>query len=306
MRRFVAALLLAAASAEEEVRIYFGCGCFWHVQHELIKGESTILGRTASCYQSLTGYAGGTQLNAKGHTCYGDYTGLGHTEVVGLSVPNSSVAAFGAEFWKLFVGQDRVDTMDRGPAYRAAIGVPGGMASELVAVINRSQASRAARDGWWFRLEAGEGNDPDTLGKPLVWVYDTNKYPFYQAERYHQFHDDFLPGGDYDATYNQLYSLFDSEERMKATSCPKECVNNYLGVQCIDNKASVPSPAPSTPPTTVGSQDQAIAASPLTSPSPTTSGSKDDQPRNTSRPVSGTPSQCVLLVKLLLVAKLFF
>lgn len=37
-----------------------------------------------------------------------------------------------------------------------------------------------------FKLEAGKGNDPDTFGKKLIYVYDSNKFPFYQAEVYHQ------------------------------------------------------------------------------------------------------------------------
>ena len=39
-----------------------------------------------------------------------------------------------------------------------------------------------------FKLQAGKGSDPDTLGRQLVYVYDTKDFPFYQAEIYHQFH----------------------------------------------------------------------------------------------------------------------
>ena len=39
-------LLKAAASEEEElIDVYFGCGCFWHVQHEFVEAERKILGR---------------------------------------------------------------------------------------------------------------------------------------------------------------------------------------------------------------------------------------------------------------------
>ena len=31
-------------------------------------------------------------------------------------------------------------------------------------------------------LVDGRGNDPDTLGKRLVYVMDSRKFPFYQAE----------------------------------------------------------------------------------------------------------------------------
>ena len=62
-------------------------------------------------------------------------------------------------------GIDRVDIMDIGPEYRAAIGVPGGFSSEYLQVVNESQSGRAGRYGFWFELKEGAGNDPDTLGQ---------------------------------------------------------------------------------------------------------------------------------------------
>eukprot|EP00913_Durusdinium_trenchii_P012229 g11483.t1 len=126
--------------------------------------------------------------------------------------------------------------MDIGPEYRAAIGVPGGFGSELMDVVNASQAGvgfggslqwagadrRAARDGWWFELKAGQGDDPDTLGKALVWVYDTATYPFIQAEVYHQFHDDFLPGGNYPQSYNAHVTTLLEDGRIVHTGCPRD------------------------------------------------------------------------------------
>ena len=32
----------------------------------------------------------------------------------------------------------------------------------------------------------GRGNDPDTSGKRAVFVYDSDKFPFYAGEVYHQ------------------------------------------------------------------------------------------------------------------------
>ncbi|CAE7866296.1 CYP65 [Symbiodinium microadriaticum] len=216
-------LALRAASAQDEsVFVYFGSGCFWHVQHAFIEAEANILGRNASTYTSLTGYAGGNSVNADGKACYNDYAQLGHTEVVGLSIPLSTLPDFGAVFWSLFVGKDRVDVMDIGADYRAAIGVPGGISSSLLQTVNASQASRAQRDGWWFELRAGNGDDPDTLGKALVWVYDTALYPFYQAEVYHQFHDDFLPGGNYPQEYNDLVHDLRDDGRLTSTGCPRD------------------------------------------------------------------------------------
>ena len=41
-------------------------------------------------------------------------------------------------------------------------------------------ALQAAQDGnveQPFELKDGKGSDADTLGKPLVWVYDTKDFP---------------------------------------------------------------------------------------------------------------------------------
>ena len=43
----------------------------------------------------------------------------------------------------------------------------------------RVEAAGKARG---MTLVEGKGNDPDTLGKRLVYVMDSNVFPFYQAE----------------------------------------------------------------------------------------------------------------------------
>merc|ERR1719203_178106 len=106
--------------------------------------------------------------------------------------------------------------MDVGPGYRAALGLPGGMGSALLHQINASQAGHVSQI---FRLEEGQGNDRDTLGEALVWVYDSNEFPFYQAEVYHQFHDDFMPGGNYPASYNSLKTDVLQACRIQPTGC---------------------------------------------------------------------------------------
>ena len=84
--------------------MYFGVGCYWHVQHEFTEAEKNILGRTSKDFTALTGYAGGTKVEeGKGldgetipKVCYhntlskADYGRLGHAEVVSLKVPPSS------------------------------------------------------------------------------------------------------------------------------------------------------------------------------------------------------------------------
>ena len=60
----------AAKAAEEDVEVYFGCGCFWHVQHEFVEAERTILGRGDMDLTAYTGYGGGTGGSDKGKVCY--------------------------------------------------------------------------------------------------------------------------------------------------------------------------------------------------------------------------------------------
>mmetsp|Transcript_25822 Transcript_25822/g.56625 ORF Transcript_25822/g.56625 Transcript_25822/m.56625 type:complete len:297 (+) Transcript_25822:69-959(+) len=199
--------------AEECVEVYFGSGCFWHVQHEFIHAEETILGRSSDSYTSLSGYAGGTGVAAP-QACYGNYEQLGHTEVVRVLIPVSKLSAFADVFWGLFVNYDRVDTMDIGADYRAAIGIAGGMNSP------HFQHLRPADTTW--ELRTGEGNDADTLGSPLVWVYDIASYPFHQAEVYHQFHDDFMAGGQYPQSYNDYQGVLLGDCRMRPTGCNRD------------------------------------------------------------------------------------
>jgi hypothetical protein len=41
-------------------------------------------------------------------------------------------------------------------------------------------------------LTEGRGDDPDTLGRREVFIMDTERFPFQQAEIYHQFHGNLL------------------------------------------------------------------------------------------------------------------
>jgi peptide methionine sulfoxide reductase MsrA len=51
-----------SANAQDDVSLYFGIGCFWHVQHEFVEAERRILDRGDSDISSYAGYAGGTRL----------------------------------------------------------------------------------------------------------------------------------------------------------------------------------------------------------------------------------------------------
>ncbi len=192
------------ALADELVDVYFGCGCFWHVQHEFVEAERKILGRKDKELTSRAGYAGGT--NGKVQPCYhnlqgkNDYGKLGHAEVVGMKIPASKYEDFAREYFRL-LGPDgsRPDQFgDRGPEYRNLIGVPGGKESPFI----QSLLSATKKEGDKVDFAKGKGNDADL--KALVWIMDSNEHPFWRGETYHQFHDGFARGENYADAYNSL------------------------------------------------------------------------------------------------------
>ena len=109
--------------------------------------------------------------------------------------------------------KDRVDPMDRGGEYRSLLGLPGGVQHASFPAM-KEVAEKAG-----FTLVPGKGNDPDTLGKQIVFVYDTAKFPFYQAEVYHQFHNDFQSPA-YGKAYNEIANQAFEDGRIKTTGCP--------------------------------------------------------------------------------------
>jgi len=221
------------AADDAEVPIYFGVGCFWHVQHEFVDAERSLLGRGDDQLTALAGYAGGKQTgkdtnrpgNKEGLVCYhnlqgvADYGKLGYGEVVGVRVPSSKVGDFAEVYFKLFdKNGDRPDKGDRGPEYRSLLGLPGGKDSPLYAQV--AEALKRSPLAETLSLAAGGGDDGDTLGKRLVWVMDTKEFPFRQGEVYHQFHDGFFPGEDYPREYNSLQQRSVAGGRLKGTGCP--------------------------------------------------------------------------------------
>eukprot|EP00312_Isochrysidales_sp_CCMP1244_P011872 CAMPEP_0196704160 /NCGR_PEP_ID=MMETSP1090-20130531/57395_1 /TAXON_ID=37098 /ORGANISM="Isochrysis sp, Strain CCMP1244" /LENGTH=275 /DNA_ID=CAMNT_0042044039 /DNA_START=46 /DNA_END=873 /DNA_ORIENTATION=- len=214
----------ANAAADPTVKIYFGAGCFWHVQHEFVGEEVAVLQRGPESITARTGYAGGTLGGGlkDGKVCYhnfkgvADYGSLGHAEAVQLEVPTSAVPRFAKKYFDLFGSRGyRHDPQDRGGEYRSVLGLPGGQASPLFPVIK--QAALESQGG--MKLYAGRGNEPDTIGDKAVLVYDSDKYPFYPAELYHQFHDDFM-GPSYGKAYNSLQGRQYKQGLVGLTGCP--------------------------------------------------------------------------------------
>ena len=225
--RFLAAVVLVARAGfvmgavgaeEESVSVFFGCGCFWHVQERFIRLEQQLLKRSTEELSALVGYAGGEGTDENGKVCYhnwwqiADYDRLGHAEAVRVEVPVSQMKAFATLFFSLFVRGDRVDVQDVGPEYRSVIGLPGGMNSPFMDTIREA-------NHLGLSLSPGEGSDPDTLGQRNIWVYDSDQFPFHQGEVYHQFHDDMME--KYDAAYHDLKRVLLATGKIQGTACPE-------------------------------------------------------------------------------------
>lgn len=128
---------IAQAEEADEIEVYFGCGCFWHVQHELVEAERRILGRKDMQLTARAGYAGGKAGSKDGKVCYhnalkiSDYGSLGHAEVVSVKMPPSAFPEFAKEYFALFDEKGyRPDQWgDVGLEYRNLVGFPGGVSS---------------------------------------------------------------------------------------------------------------------------------------------------------------------------------
>ena len=204
------------------IDVYFGAGCYWRIQHEFVQAERNLLGRNDQQITSRTGYAGGTLRGPDGRVCYhnfqniADYSKLGHAEVVEVKLPQDKIVDFSDAYFRLFDPDpgDLVNPVDGGPEYRSVIGFPKGMDNPVYTVI------LAAANTTGFSLELGNGNDPDTVGKDkLVYIYDSNKFPFYQAEVFMQFRDDFQ-SDPYGKEYNRLVELALDDGRIIGQGCP--------------------------------------------------------------------------------------
>jgi peptide methionine sulfoxide reductase MsrA len=205
------------------VKVYFGAGCFWHVQHEFVLEEVQALKRSGAGITAVSGYVGGTSEGDAGKVCYhnarqvADYGSLGHAEAVQLEIPESELPRFATKYFSLFGERGiRHDPQDRGGEYRSVLGLPGGEASPLYDVIQK--AARESPGG--MKLVRGVGNEPDTIGAKAVLVYDSNKFPFYSAEVYHQFHNDFM-GPAYGKAYNDLQKTVLAAGGIQTTGCPE-------------------------------------------------------------------------------------
>jgi len=105
--------------------------------------------------------------------------------------------------------------MDAGPPYRSFVGLPGGSSSELYPAF-------ASQNTFGMALSDGHGSESDTFN--TVWVYDSDAFPFYDGEVFHQNHCNFFQseGMPYPNAYTiDLWHLFQRDGRYAPTGCPE-------------------------------------------------------------------------------------
>ncbi|GLI65936.1 hypothetical protein VaNZ11_009596 [Volvox africanus] len=223
---------LAAPSSGFQT-VYFGNGCFWGRQKDFVDVEMKQLGRKPEQLTALVGYAAGTRTGPDGKVCYvysdprTHYDALGHAEVVqfGLSrdpgVAETEFRAFASRYFDQFKktpgGMQRLDPQDKGPAYRNVIGIPGGVNSPFMRIIQEENK-------YGMELREGRGNAMSWRGPTeddilnTVWVVNSVQLPFYRAERFHQFHNGL--GKVFPLEYlRDLRSLVSAQGRIEPTGC---------------------------------------------------------------------------------------
>jgi len=225
--------------------VWFGEGCFWERQYAYVSIELNQTGpfkRTNSTVTSVTGYAGSKLTGTDGLVCYdndssNDYGSLGHCEVVGVQLDQDREAEQFAflvnDFYNSFTptasGFVRPDLPpnlpvgDVGAPYRTVVGIPGGVNGALHKVLTALNVPRGPYNMTMNLKPDNTGNKTqDELN--TVWVMDSNVFPFYRAEQYHQFHSNFFPNPQQPPEYprwylDDLYQLQVKLGRIPPTGC---------------------------------------------------------------------------------------
>lgn len=225
-------LSITAVSAPlPEISFYVGNGCYWEIQYDMVNYfELEMLGRSPSELTARSGYAGGKSRlsplcypNADAFNVYKDF---GYSETVELKVGSAEeleqalVVFFATSFIDISVSGNRSlfsrkDVFDRGGDFRSVIGVPGGLQGEYGDTIKRANILNMS-------LEAGVGNEEDTIFENIVYVYDSDDLLFEQAEICMQFHDNNTDV--YPPAYHRLKGELVSSGRLRPTGCPHNFV----------------------------------------------------------------------------------
>lgn len=226
---------IGPAMAENIEPVYFGNGCFWGRQYDFVQAEKDM-GRTGKDISAVVGYAGGRQASPSNKVCYyytpevdTIYEKLGHAEVVQVQLRGEGkddqfrnyAKTYFSEFRRLKNGKmQRQDPQDTGAGYRNTIGIPGGIHSDLFKIVQEENVNN-------MNLKEGSGNEYSSFGKAreddelnTVWIIDSDKFPFYQAEMYHQFHNGL--GKRFPTEYTKdLKEMAVANKIVRETGCPE-------------------------------------------------------------------------------------
>ena len=206
--------VLLGVSVSTNPTVWFGDGCFWERQYAYVQVELDPSGpfkRSNRTITSVVGYAGSKNAGPGGHVCYDnggptDYGDLGHCETVAVSLDlGKEKEQFGAlvkDFFDSFTpteqGFARPDTPpnlpfggDQGPSYRSVVGLPGGIHGPLFPILRAANAPRGPKN-LTMKLEADMHGNGTQDEFNTVYVMDSSVFPFFRAEKYHQFHSNFF------------------------------------------------------------------------------------------------------------------
>lgn len=174
-----------------DTKVFLGSGGFAAMQAAYVDVESRApFDRAGAKISALAGYAGAHAVGPGGLVCYYGaqphtiYEGLGYAQVVQITLR----AKERPDFYDLHQERNEFanllqaffaapNSQQAGMQFRSCIGIPGGMASPLFAVVQEQNVG--------LELVRGVGGDPMSFN--TVYIYDTNHFPFHRAETYLQF-----------------------------------------------------------------------------------------------------------------------
>lgn len=163
---------------------------------------------------------------------------MGHAEQVRITLDEGReeeqfaalVQAFFGSFNATEAGFERPDPRDKGSPYRVTVGIPGGVTGPLYRTLEAANAPRGPYNLTMVLREDARGGSDDVFN--TVFVMDSEVFPFYQAEQYHQFHSDVAAYGTYypDWYRHDLWQLQIDLGKIPlggSTECPDKKVNHY-------------------------------------------------------------------------------
>jgi len=229
--------------------VWFGEGCFWERQWPYANIELDPHGpfkRSNASVSSRVGYAGSMKAGPDDLVCYhsadgqSDYELLGQCENVRITLDASNEEAQYESLCNDFVdsftptpgGFERPDPGDMGSAYRVTVGIPGGVHGKLYPILVAANERLRLKHNISMALKADAVGNTTQDELNTVWVMDSNIFPFYLGEQYHQFHADFHPTGNYPSWYQtDLWKLQIQLGNIPKGGCPDG--PHYMGPATI-------------------------------------------------------------------------